>query len=144
MRGLVAFYQELVAAYPVAKRSWLIQDNWPVHTHRDVLVAFEPQETSFPFHRSASWPTKPYAWAIAHSGTLHLPIQIAPLPTYASWRNPIEKLWRKLKQDLTHLHPWADDLPTLRQAINDFLTTLADGSFVLLRDVGLGGHTMAG
>jgi len=29
-----------------------------------------------------------------------LPIQIVQLPTYASWTNPIEKLWRKLKAEM--------------------------------------------
>jgi hypothetical protein len=66
-----------------------------------------------------------------------LPIQIVPLPTYASWTNPIEKLWRKLRQDVTHLHPWANDLSLLRAQIAHFLDQFASGSDDLLRYVGL-------
>ena len=41
-------------------------------------------------------------------GGWQLPIQLVPLPTYASWCNPIEKLWRQLRQELLHLHRFAD------------------------------------
>lgn len=134
---LVAFYQDLVAAYPDADRLFIIQDNWPVHTHADLLVALEPQETPFPFYRPHTWPEEAHPAAIERWGDLDLPIQIVPLPTYASWCNPIEKLWRKLKQDLVHLHRFADDLPSLRQHIDDFLKQFANGSVDLLRYTGL-------
>lgn len=142
VRALVAFYQDLVAAYPDAERIWLIQDNWPVHFHPDVLVALEAQETRFAFNRPDNWPDTPHAWATKRFGALHLPIQLVPLPTYASWANPIEKLWRKLKQDLLHLHPSADDLLGLRQAIDDVLAAFATGSSELLHSVGLGDQSM--
>ena len=75
---------------------------------------------------------------MAKWGQLQLPIQIVPLPTYASWCNPIEKLWRKVRQELTHLHSWADDLERLRAEIDRFLSQFATGSDTLLRYVGLG------
>jgi transposase len=134
---LVAFYQALCQAYPDAERIYVIQDNWPVHTHPDLLVALEPQETRWPWYRPPSWPTEPSASATRRWGELKLPIQIVPLPTYASWCNPIEKLWRKLRQDVTHLHRWADDLETLRTEIDRFLDQFAQGSLELLRYVGL-------
>lgn len=132
----VAFYQQIVAAYPQAARINLIEDNWPVHFHPDVLVALEPQTTSFPLHQ-LSWGPDPSDAAREQWGQLHLPIQIVPLPTYAPWTNPIEKLWRWLYQDVLHLHRWADALTTLRQQIDAFLTTFAQGSLELLRYVGL-------
>jgi len=134
---LVVFYQALCRAYPDAERIYVIQDNWPVHTHPDLLVALEPQETRWPWYRPPNWPTEPSAAAIRRWGELKLPIQIVPLPTYASWCNPIEKLWRKLRQDVTHLHRWADDLDTLRTEIDRFLDQFAQGSLDLLRYVGL-------
>lgn len=134
---LVAFYQQLVAAYPQAERIYLIQDNWPVHRHPDLLVALERQETPFPAYLFANWPTAPHARAIERWGQLQLPIQLVPLPTSASWTNPIEKLWRKLKQDLLHLHRLADDLSGLRAAVDAFLAPFAAGSPDLLRYVGL-------
>lgn len=135
--ALVAFYKQLVAAYPAAERIYVILDNWPVHYHPDVLVALEPQETRWPLTTPPSWPTQPSPRALRRNKDLALPIQLVPLPTYASWANPIEKLWRKLRQDLTHLHPWADDLNTLRQRIDQFLDAYAQGSTDLLRYVGL-------
>lgn len=70
-------------------------------------------------------------------GRLHLPIQLVPLPTYASWCNPIEKLWRWLKQDVLHLHRLADHLEDLRARGRAFLDEFHDGSDHLLRYVGL-------
>jgi hypothetical protein len=78
---LVAFYQALCPAYPDAERIYVIQDNWPVHTHPDLLVALEPQETRWPWYRPPNWPTEPRPAAIRRWGDLPLPIQIVPLPT---------------------------------------------------------------
>jgi hypothetical protein len=135
---LVQFFQDLRAAYPQAERIYVVLDNWPVHIHPDVLVALEPQETRHLRPLPPSWPTTPSAAAVKRWGQLNLPIQFVPLPTYASWCNPIEKLWRKLRQELTHLHLWAADLPRLRTEIDQFLAQFATGSTDLLRYVGLG------
>ena len=51
--------------------------------------------------------------------------------------NPIEKLWRKLRQEVTLLHRWADDLTALRTQVDHFLEQFAHGSVALLRYVGL-------
>jgi DDE superfamily endonuclease len=133
---LVRFYQQLVAAYPDTQLQ-LVQDNWPVHHHPDLLVALQPQATPFPWYRPGNWPTEPSAAARERWGHLQLPIQLLPLPTYASWCNPIEKLWRWLKQELLHLHRLADDLPALRAATDAFLRRFQHGSAALLRYVGL-------
>jgi hypothetical protein len=135
---LVQFFQDLRAAYPQAERIYVVLDNWPVHIHPDVLVALERQETRHLRPLPPSWPSTPSAKALKRWGQLQLPIQLIPLPTYASWCNPIEKLWRKLRQELTHLHLWAADLPRLREEIDRFLTQFATGSTDLLRYVGLG------
>jgi hypothetical protein len=134
---LVSFYRALVAAYPETDRIYVVLDNWPVHFHPNLLVALEPQETPFPFPRPRSWPDEPHQAAVDKWGALHLPIQLDPLPTYASWLNPIEKLWRWLRQDLGHRHPWADDLEALRAAVARFLAQFASGSDDLLHYVGL-------
>lgn len=83
--ALVRFYQALVDAYP-GRRIYLVQDNWPVNFHPDVLAALEPQTCPFPFFRPSTWPTEPSPRA----KRLNLPIQLVPLPTYAPWLNPIE------------------------------------------------------
>ena len=134
---LVQFFQDLRAAYPDAERIYVVLDNWPVHLHPDVLVALEAQETRHLRALPPSWSTTPSAKAVKRWGHLQLPIQLVPLPTYASWCNPIEKLWRKLRQELTHLHLWAADLPRLRAEIDGFLDQFAAPSHDLLRYVGL-------
>ena len=136
LAGLVAFYQQLVAAYP-GQRLYVVQDNWAVQRHPDVLVALEPQRFPNPLPLPRTWPTQPSAAAQRRWGGLQLPVQAVWLPTYASWLNPIEKLWRKLRQEVTHLHPWADDLAELRRQIDAFLNRFAAGSPELLRYVGL-------
>jgi hypothetical protein len=135
---LVQFFQDLRAAYPNAERIYVVLDNWPVHIHPDVLVALERQETRHLRALPPSWSDQPSAKAVKKWGHLQLPIQLIPLPTYASWCNPIEKLWRKLRQELTHLHRWAADLPCLRAEIDHFLDQFAAGSSALLEYVGLG------
>jgi hypothetical protein len=135
--AIVRFYQQLRAAYPAAERLYLVQDNWPVHFHPDVLVALEPQECPWPWYRPPSWSEAPSAAAVRRWGGLQLPIQLVPLPTYASWTNPAEKLWRKTKQEVLHLHSLATRLPALRQEVAAFLSQFATGSPELLRYVGL-------
>lgn len=106
------FYGQLVAAYPWAERLYVIQDNWSIHTHPDVLGAL------------AQWP------------------QVAPvwLPTYAPWLNPIEKLWRWLRQEVLKLHRLAEDWRAVRERVRAFLDQFAAGSQRLLGYVGLLGN----
>ncbi|MCX7840654.1 MAG: IS630 family transposase [Anaerolineae bacterium] len=106
--ALAAFYAQIRAAYPEAKRIYLVQDCWPTHQSPLVLAAANTHRLTPLF-----------------------------LPTYASWLNPIEKLWRWLKQEVLHLHNLADDLERLRQLVCDFLDRFAQGSEALLRYIGL-------
>jgi transposase len=64
-------------------------------------------------------------------------VEVLWLPTYAPWLNPIEKLWRWLKQDVTHAHPWCDDMTEYRQQITTALESIATGSQKILNYVGL-------
>ncbi len=109
---VIAFYRQLVAAYPDAQRIYVVQDNWSIHTHPEVLAAI------------AELPQIELVW----------------LPTYAPWLNPIEKVWRWLRQDVLKLHRLARDWPALRQRVNAFLDQFADGSQALLHYVGLLGE----
>jgi transposase len=106
--ALVKFYAQVRAAYPEAEVIYLIQDNWPVHKTDPVLAAAEENELTLLF-----------------------------LPTYASWLNAIEKLWRWLKQEVLHLHRLVNDLAQLRQQVCDFLDQFAAGSLDLLHYVGI-------
>lgn len=116
-----------------------MQDNWPVHLHPDVLCALEPQERLYPVEFSPSWKQKQPSPSVQRRKKKPepLPIQTVQLPTYASWCNPIEKLWRWLKQDLIHLRHYAHDLDQLRGQIRTFLDAFATRSQELLHYVGL-------
>lgn len=109
---VIAFYRQLVAAYPDAERIYVVQANWSIHAHPDVLEAV------------AELPAIELVW----------------LPTYAPWLNPIEKAWRWLRQDLLKLHRLAHDWPAVRQRVNALLDQFADGSQALLHYVGLLGE----
>ncbi len=108
---VIQFYAQLNHAYLPLDRLYVIQDNWNIHTHSDVLTAV------------AKYPRITPVW----------------LPTYAPWLNPIEKLWRWLRQDVLKMHRWVEDWPHVKQRVHDFLDQFAQGSSDLLRYVGLAG-----
>lgn len=140
VKELVRHYVRVCAHYPGAT-IYIVQDNWPVHFHPDVLAALQPQLFKWPLHLPASWTNSPRSPSPKWE-QLKLPIQLVPLPTYASWANPIEKLWRKLKQEELHLHRLADDWDQLKRTVATFLDRFADDSPDLLRYVGLADRTM--
>lgn len=133
IRQLLQLYQQVVLTYSQYKMICIAQDNWPVHYHPDLCVALQPQEWKYAPKLPSNWPTE----ASPKAKQLNLPIQLLPLPTYASWTNPIEKLWRKLRQDVLHLHRFADDWEATKQAVTTFLDQFTHGSSDLLRYVGL-------
>ncbi|MGQ0600801.1 MAG: IS630 family transposase [Anaerolineales bacterium] len=111
-KQLIQFYAQLSQAYPRADRSLVIQDNWSIHLHPEVLAAL------------AQLPRLQPVW----------------LPTYAPWLNPIEKLWRWARQDVLKLHRWVTDWERVKQNVRDFLNQFQSGSQDLLRYVGLLGQ----
>ncbi len=129
---MIRFYRTLQEAYPEAE-IWAVQDNWPFHYHPDVLATLQSQEFPFGLHVPPNWSTT----ALRPPPATRLPIRLFFLPTYASWTNPIEKLWRLLRQDVLHLHRYADNWADLKQRVWDFLDQFQQGSPDLLRYVGL-------
>ena len=83
-------YSEICQRYPKAERIYVIQDNRPVHLHPNLLAALLPQTSSFQKPLPPSWIGK-FSQKIGKLAKL--PIEVLQLPTYASWTNPIEKLW---------------------------------------------------
>lgn len=108
-RQVIAWYHQLNDTYPHAKKIYVAQDNWSIHTHPDVLGAIQ----QFP-HIEPVW-----------------------LPTYSPWLNPIEKLWRWLKVDILKMHRLSQDWIELRRQVVLFLGQFANGSRQLLHYVGL-------
>ncbi len=106
---VIEFYGQLNQAYRRLDTVYVIQDNWSIHQHPDVLQAL------------ADYPRLRPVW----------------LPTYAPWLNPIEKLWRWLRQDILKLHRLADAWDELRHRVRTFLDQFTHGSPELLHYVGL-------
>lgn len=129
---LIEFYQKLVEIYPQAETIYVVEDNSPIHHHPKVLANLADQETPFDLPIPPSWKN-----LRVEKVETPLPIQLVPLPTYASWCNPIEKLWRWLKQEVLHLHRQADNWNNLRIKIKQFLAKFANGSTELMKYVGL-------
>lgn len=134
---LVAFYEQIAAAYPQAETIYLVQDNWPVHFHPDVRAALRPHPLPWAVKTPPNWPSEPSS----HARHLDLPIQLVTLPTYASWTNPIEKLWRWLRQDVLHVHRFGDDWLGLKTQVGQWLDRLGRRAEALLRYVGLADPT---
>ena len=109
VKNLCKFIKKVVAAYPNVEIIYLVWDNWPVHKHPKVM-------------KEISKDTR---------------LKILWLPTYAPWLNYIEKLWKYLKQKLTHAHVFADFLEILKKKINTILETFSQGNLTLLQYVGL-------
>ena len=133
--NIVMLFQDLVKAYPNAETIFVIMDNWPVHFHPDILAALQQKQLSpFAFPIPKSWkdlkPNKKFL-------NLNLPIQIVSLPTYASWLNPIEKLWKLFKKNFIHNHIYAHCFKELIETIQGQLDGLCVPNFELLRYCGL-------
>jgi len=127
------FYQQLTEAFPDAEVIYVVQDNWPVHYHPDVLANLTDQDFKWPLRKPAHWPDRPRK----NIEALNLPIRFLFLPAYAPWTNPIEKLWRKVKQEVLHLHRYEDDWNGLKDRVLCYLNEFSTGSKDLLHDVGL-------
>ncbi len=63
--------------------------------------------------------------------------RLLALPTYAPWANPIEKVWRRLRQDVLHRHGRADGRKALQEDVSRWLPKWSGPSPDLLRYVGL-------
>lgn len=134
VEALHSFYTEICQRYPKAERIYLIQDNRAIHFHANLLAALLPQTVSFVKPTPPNWTGK----LSKKIGTLaKLPIEIIQLPTYAPWTNPIEKLWRWVRQSVLHLHRLCDDWQTLKSKVITFMSQFIGGSQTLLRYVGL-------
>jgi hypothetical protein len=109
VRNLARCIHQVSASFPQAENIYLVWDNWPVHEHHVVQEAIMKDPR----------------------------IKVLPLPTYAPWLNAIEKLWRLVRQEIIHTHPWCDDFLLFRNAIRGKFQEFADGSIRLVHYCGL-------
>ncbi len=111
-RQIIQFHQHLYQQYRKMDNLFIIEDHWNVHTHPDVQAAV------------AELPNVTLAW----------------LPTYACGLNPIEKLWKCLRQTILHRHRLAEHWPDLKRHVREFFDQFQHGSDELLHYVGLLGE----
>lgn len=130
---LIAYYHEMVDHWPEADTIYVVQDNASIHFHHELLEHLAAQQWPWQFWTPANWPDPEPA--ARREGPLS--IQLVPLPTYAPWLNPAEKLWRWMKQDILHMHELAENWHALKRAVANFLDQFTDGSDELLRYAGL-------
>ncbi len=134
VEALHTFYTEICHRYANKQRIYLIQDNRAIHFHANLLAALLPQTVAFVKPTPPKWTGK----LSKKIGDLEkLPIEIIQLPTYAPWTNPIEKLWRWVRQSVLHLHRLCEDWKTLKSKVITFMSQFIGGSQSLLRYVGL-------
>ena len=110
VKEMYRYFRLVEKHYPKAERITIALDNWPVHFHAYVLEELAKR---------------------------HSRIELLPLPTYAHWTNPTEKLWGLLAKDVLNQHEFVEDWPGLKQAVTDWFTTYEQGSQALLHSVGL-------
>ena len=109
VKRLAQCIHHISAAFPQAESIYIVWDNWLVHEHPTVRAALEKDER----------------------------IHVLALPTYAPWLNAIEKLWRLVRQEVAHAHPWCDDFNAFRTAIMGKFGEFNHGSPRLLHYCGL-------
>ena len=109
---VIEMYEHIDRIYSGAECIFVVQDNWSIHRHPEVWDVLNQMP-----HIEPVW-----------------------LPTYAPWLNPIEKLWRWLRQDVLKMHRLADDWDALRQRVRDFLDQFWTESVELLQYIGLLGQ----
>lgn len=130
----IAFLKEISKQYAHLEVVYLVVDNWPVHFHPDVIEALKPQQCPYPYPLPATW--KKFKSSGKYAG-LNLNIELVPLPTYASWLNPVEKVWKWLKREVLHNHAYANNFNELKDIVGQFLLKIRNLGATMLSAAGL-------
>ena len=108
--NFLKFLQLVENQYPDAEVLYIALDNWSVHIHERVLPALQARQSK---------------------------IQLLFQPTYAPWTNPIEKVWLRFNEDVSHMHPhWAKWRPW-RLRIDDWIAQVRPPSQAMLQATGV-------
>lgn len=106
----LTFLQRVEEQYPNAEVIYIALDNWSVHVNERVLPALQARQSK---------------------------IQLLFQPTYAPWTNPMEKVWLRFNEDVSHMHPhWAKWQPW-RLRIDDWIAKVRPASEAMLSATGL-------
>jgi DDE superfamily endonuclease len=108
--NFLKFLQIVEAQYPDAEVIYLALDNWSVHINERVLPALQARQSK---------------------------LQLLFQPTYAPWTNPMEKVWLRFNEDVSHMHPhWAKWQPW-RLRIDDWIAQVRPPSQAMLQATGV-------
>ena len=94
VKEMYRFFYHVEEHYKEAEYIFLILDHGPVHFHAYVKENLEKRAKK---------------------------IVLLPLPTYAPWEKPMEKVWLKFKKDLLLHHSFGKSLQDLKQAVEKWL-----------------------
>ena len=110
VNNFLKFLQLVEAQYADAEVLYIALDNWSVHINERVLPALQARQSK---------------------------IQLLFQPTYAPWTNPIEKVWLRFNEDVSHMHPhWAKWQPW-RLRIDDWIAQVRPASQAMLQATGV-------
>jgi hypothetical protein len=108
--NFLKFLQMVEKQYPDAEVISIALDNWSVHVNECVPLALQARQSK---------------------------IQLLFQPTYAPWTNPIEKVWLRFNEDVSHMHPhWAKWQPW-RLRIDEWIAQVRPASQAMLRATGV-------
>jgi hypothetical protein len=108
--NFLTFLQMVEEQYPDAEVISIALDNWSVHINERVLPALQARQSK---------------------------IQLLFQPTYAPWTNPMEKVWLRFNEDVSHMHPhWAKWQPW-RLRIDDWIAGVRPASQAMLQATGV-------
>lgn len=110
VENFLKFLQILEVQYPEAEVISIALDSWSVHINERVLPALQARQSK---------------------------IQLLFQPTYAPWTNPMEKVWLRFNEDVSHMHPhWAKWQPW-RLRIDDWIAQVRPPSRAMLQATGV-------
>ena len=110
VKEMYRFFSFVEKQYPEADVIYIALDNWPVHFH---------------------------GYVSDHLAARNSRIRLLPLPTYAPWTNPMEKVWLRFNEDVSHMHPhWAKWQPW-RLRIDDWIAQVRPPSQAMLQATGV-------
>jgi transposase len=110
VKEMYRFFYHIEQQYPEADIIYIALDNWPVHFH---------------------------GYVKDHLAKIHSRIRFLPLPTYAPWTNPTEKVWLKLTREILIHHPYGNHWTAFKQEIKRWIADQNHPSAALLHEIGL-------
>jgi DDE superfamily endonuclease len=108
--NFLKFLQRVEEQYPEAEVIYIALDNWSVHSNERVPPALQARQSK---------------------------IQLLFQPTYAPWTNPMEKVWLRFTEDVSHMHPHWHKWQPWRLRIDDWIAQVRPASQAMVQATGV-------